>query len=69
MENVNTSIPIIDNADRIEKILKSIDVVYQDVKKNEKAPNTGYLNTGNAVSNLDKTIERLEKMSKLDHFQ
>ena len=68
-ESVNTSIPIIDNSDRIAKILKNTDVVYRDVKKNEKAPATGYLNTGHAVSNLDKTIERLEKMSKLDHFQ
>ena len=65
-ETCNTTIPIIENPDRIAKILKSTDVVYRDVKKNEKAPATGYLNVESKMSNLDKTIERLEKMSSLE---
>lgn len=67
-ETYNTSIPIMENAERISKILKNTDVVYRDVKKNEKAPATGYLDVGSKMSNLDKTIERLEKMGTLDKF-
>ena len=59
------STEMINNGSQINQIVKKINTVYKDVKKNEESPNTEYLFAGTARSNLDKTIERLEKMSAL----
>lgn len=64
-EPIDFTIEMINNKKEIETLVNKIDVVYKDVKKNEMAPATDYLfNNVNGVerSNLDKTIERLEKM-------
>jgi hypothetical protein len=63
MSNIN--IEIVNDTDVVANILKKYDLVYQDVKKNEVSPNTDYLNHNVGKSNLDKTVERLEKMNKL----
>lgn len=61
----NTDIDIVSDKQIVINILKKYDVVYQDVKKNEESPQTEYLNHNVGKSNLDKTVERLEKMNKL----
>ena len=53
---------------QITKISKNTDIVYKDVKKNEQAPATGYLEVQQGMTNLDKTIERLEKMKQLEQL-
>jgi hypothetical protein len=61
---VDLTIEIITNKKELDAIIQKIGVVYKDVKKNEESLNTDYLYNGIAErSNLDKTIERLEKMN------
>lgn len=65
-ESIDFAVEIVNNKSQVDAIVKKIDLVYRDIKKNEESPNTGYLETGlEAKSNLDKTIERLEKMNNL----
>ena len=64
-EPVNLNIEIISNKKELDAIIKKIAVVYKDVKKNEDSLKIDYLFNGIVAerTNLDKTIERLEKMN------
>ncbi len=64
-ENVDLNIDIIGNKHSIDAIMKKIGLVYKDVKKNEITLADDYLFHGLEKTNLDKTIERLEKMNEL----
>ena len=66
-EPAEFSIDIITNKNELEAIVKKINVIYKDIKKNEHSPQTDYLFTGTAAkqSSLEKTIERLEKINSL----
>ena len=64
-EPVDFGVEIVTNKKYIDSVMKKINVVYKDVKKNEVSPNTDYLFNGTTKSNLDKTIERLEKMNNM----
>jgi len=59
----DATIDIIANKTELDTIIKKIGIVYKDVKKNEESLNVDYLFAGVERSNLDKTIERLEKMN------
>lgn len=70
-EPYDLSTEIINKKPLIENIINKIDIVYKDVKKNEVSPETDYLFNGtssSARSNLDKTIERLDKLSKISQL-
>lgn len=64
-EMVDLNIDIITNKAHVDNVMKKIGLVYKDVKKNEETIGTDYLFNGLEKSNLDKTIERLEKMNEM----
>jgi len=59
---------IVSNKETIETVVKKIDTVYKQVKKNEIAPKTDYLagTGGGAKSDLDKTIEKMDKLNSMN---
>ena len=47
----------------VSNILKKIDLVYKQIKTNEQSPGTEYLFKDVKSYNLEKKIEKLEKMN------
>ena len=59
---------MVSNKETVENVVKKIDTVYKQVKKNEIAPKTDYLmgSAGGAKSDLDKTIEKMDKLNSMN---
>jgi hypothetical protein len=59
---------IVSNKETIETVVKKIDTVYKQVKKNEISPKMDYLSgsVGGAKSDLDKTIEKMDKLNAMN---
>lgn len=66
-EEYSNNVSIITDKNKINNVVNKINIIYNEVKKNEIAPNTDYLFDGleKNKSNLEKTIEKLEKMNSL----
>ena len=64
-ENVDYNIEMISNKVEIDAIVSKINIVYKEIKKNEKTPSIDYLFNGVEKCNLDKTIEKLDMMKKM----
>ena len=47
----------------LSNVLKKIDSIYKQIKKNEESPGTEYLFKDSKSAQLEKTIEKLEKMN------
>jgi len=64
-ENISSTEEIIRTTqqENVGNILKKIDLIYGQIKKNEETPGTDYLFKDVKTYNLEKTIEKLEKMN------
>jgi hypothetical protein len=56
---------IVKDKAKIAVITQNISKIYKQIKKNEYSPGTDYLFKNSKASNLEKTIEKLEKMNSL----
>lgn len=65
-ENINENIPIIADKGLVDNITQKINLIYKEIKKNEKSPATDYLFNGIEKSNTEKTFEKLEVFNKLN---
>ena len=65
IEEINLSINIIDNQEKVQVIVSKINSVYKDIKKNEETPSTDYLFNNLNKSNLEKSIEKLDMFNEL----
>ena len=65
-EKPNLNIQISKNEHITSQIVKKINIIYRQIKKNEIKPDTDYLfNNSFTNGNLEKTISKLDKMDKL----
>ena len=67
-ENINYEIKVFDSKEKIENVMKQIDLIYKQVKKNEVKPDTDYLFNNSVNKNLEKTVQKLDKMNSLIGF-
>ena len=67
IDNFNEKISIFKDKKFIEQVISQVDKIYKQIKKCEIKPNTDYLfNNGLASkSNLEKTVEKLDKMKEI----
>jgi hypothetical protein len=56
---------IVKDKAKIVVITQNINKIYKQIKKNEHSPGTDYLYQNTKATNLEKTIEKLEKMNSL----
>ncbi len=70
-EYCNWNIPIYTEEKQIEMIKKKINIIYQQIKKNETKPATDYLFNNSIcekTKNLENTLSKLDKIDSIGRF-
>ena len=63
LKNTEEEIIRSEQKEKINTIIKQIDLIYSQIKKNEESPGTDYLFKDVKSRNLEKTIEKLDKLN------
>lgn len=64
-EKIDINIPVINEKNKIEIIVNKINIIFKEIKKNEIKPETDYLFNGLEKNNVEKTIEKLDKINEM----
>jgi 3-methyladenine DNA glycosylase Tag len=56
---------IIKDKEKIQVVMDNINIIYKQIKKNERSPNTEYLYNNLNSSNLQQSIAKLEQMNAI----
>jgi hypothetical protein len=64
-EYYDTSIPIVNNKNIINKVKSNINIIFKEIKKCEIHPKTDYLFNNSINKNLENTVTKLNKMNSL----
>lgn len=64
-EEINLRKPLIEDRKKVDVIVSSIDNIYKQIKKNEIKPDTDYLFNGLKENNLEKTLDKLDKLNNI----
>lgn len=64
-EKINLDLPLINNynIETIKNITNNINIIYKQIKVNEKTPKTDYLFNGLQENNVEKSMKKLEQMN------
>lgn len=62
-QDINFKNPLIKNSEIIKNISNNIDLIYKQIKQNEKKPSTDYLFNGLNENNIEKSMKKLETMN------
>jgi cellobiose-specific phosphotransferase system component IIB len=65
-EKYDTKVDIIKDKEIVETVVKKINAVYKQIKKNEIGPKVDYLMCDIKKSNIEKTIDKLQMVNKYD---
>lgn len=65
IEDINYNICITNKNEEINNIVSKIDLIYKEIKKNEKSPKTDYLFKDLKKTNIEKTIEKIEILNNI----
>jgi hypothetical protein len=67
-ENILYDDEIIKDKEKLIYFTSKINSIYEQIKKNEHSPDTHYLTVNDKKKNLDKTIEKIEKMNNFSEI-
>ena len=65
-EKYDTKVEIIKDKDLVETVVKKINAIYKQIKKNEIGPKVDYLMCDIKKSNVEKSIDKLQLLNKYD---
>ena len=67
-EKIDTKIQIYSDEKTINNVKNNINNIYKQIKKNEIKPQTDYLFNNSINKNLEKTVDKLDKMNSIASF-
>ena len=66
-ENINRNSEIMPNNNLLQNVIKNINIIYSQIKKNEHSPNTDYLFSNiDKQNSIEKSLKQMEMVNSID---